>query len=88
MSNLRKIIVSLPEPLLEQIDAQSEAEGKNRSVVVRDALTLYLMEQKKARIKGQMKQGYQEMGLLNLQLAEEGVEADMRNLNAYEKKLK
>lgn len=85
MSNMRKIIVSLPEMLLGQIDNQAGLEEKNRSAVIRDALALYLTEQKKAQIKERMKEGYMAMGQLNLQLSEEGLETDLQSLKAYEK---
>ncbi|MGI6751240.1 MAG: CopG family ribbon-helix-helix protein [Anaerovoracaceae bacterium] len=88
MSNMKKIIVSLPESLLVKIDDQSKLEGKNRSVVIREALALYLAERKKAEIEKCMREGYLAMGQLNLQLSEEGLGIDLQSLTAYEKILK
>lgn len=87
MSNLKKIIVSLPETLLEQADRMMKEDKKNRSELVRDAIALYLEVRKKERIRKEMIQGYQEMGMLNLSLSEEGLEADLADLHRYEKDL-
>ena len=55
MSDLKKVIVTLPEELLVQVDSLSKQEGMSRSATVRDALSLYLEEQKKIRIRERMK---------------------------------
>ena len=88
MSNLKKIIVSLPQPLLEQADRVMEEEKKNRSELVREALSLYLSERKKKLIRDHMERGYQEMGMLNQTLSEEGLAADLADLIQYETKWK
>jgi CopG family transcriptional regulator / antitoxin EndoAI len=87
MSNMKKIIVSLPESLLEQADCIVKEDEKNRSELVREALTLYLVERKKQRIRTEMMHGYKEMGMLNLRLSEEGLGEDLGDLNQYEKEL-
>ena len=77
MSDYRRIMVSLPDSLLTEIDnLLSWGERRDRSEFVREALWNYVEEQRKRTIREQLKQGYMEMGSLNLQLAEEGLEAD------------
>lgn len=84
MSNLKKIIVSLPEALLHQADRVMEEENRNRSELVREALALYLSERRKKLIHDQMVRGYQEMGMLNQSFSEEGLAADLADLVQYE----
>lgn len=86
MPKLKKIIVSLPEELLEQVDdVLMKEKKKSRSQWFREAAALYLTEIKRAQIQEQMKKGYEEMGLLNLRLSEEGLAQDLSDLVQYEK---
>ncbi|MBO5666929.1 MAG: CopG family transcriptional regulator [Firmicutes bacterium] len=87
MSEMKKIILSLPEELLEKVDDQLKYEEISRSEWIRRALVLALEQAKKDRIRARMKQGYQEMGLLNLELAEEALAADTSDFAIYEKVL-
>jgi len=87
MSNLKKVIISLPESLLDQADRIMKEDDKNRSELVREALVLYLNERKKERIREELMHGYKAMGLLNISLSEEGIDADLADLNQYEKDL-
>ncbi|WP_130864175.1 CopG family ribbon-helix-helix protein [Bacilliculturomica massiliensis] len=84
MSNSKKIILSLPEELLDRVDDCLKAENKNRSEWVREAIVHYLAEGEKTRIRVQMEQGYREMGMLNLKLSEEGLAEDEEDLAVYE----
>jgi CopG family transcriptional regulator/antitoxin EndoAI len=87
LSNLKKIIVSLPETLLQQIDCIMKEEEKNRSELVREALALFLKERKIERIRREMAEGYREMGMLNLNLSEEGIGVHLADLDRYEQDL-
>lgn len=87
MSNLKKTIVSLPISLLEQIDRFAEEQNKNRSELVREALTLYLSEQKKKQIREKMILGYEEINELSRNMAEEGMGEALTDLKEYEEKL-
>lgn len=88
MSNLKKIIVSLPPALLEQADRVTEEDNKNRSELIREALNEYLILRKKQKIREQMLSGYEKMGRLNLDLSEEGLGRDLGDLEQYELNLK
>ena len=81
---MKKIILSLPEELLEKVDDQLKYEEISRSEWISRALVLALEQAKKDRIRARMKQGYQEMGLLNLELAEEALAADTSDFAIYE----
>lgn len=88
MSDLKKVIVTLPETLLEDLDELSRCKGASRSATVRDAVLFYLDAQKKLRIREEMEAGYRGMGALNLRIAEEGAAADEEAWNDYENALK
>ncbi len=87
MSETKKIILSLPEELLRQADAQAEESEISRSEWVRRAIVLSLTQSKRERIRRFMEAGYREMGLLNLQLAEEAVAVDTSDFIIYEKRI-
>lgn len=87
LAQLKKIIVSLPDSLLEEVDAFVTREKINRSELVREAMKLYMKEKKNMELQERMKLGYMEMAGINLQLAEMCFEADNQELYAYEEKL-
>lgn len=84
MPNLKKVIVTLPEDLLARTDHAAAAEDKSRSELVREALGLLLEEKRKEEIREALVAGYEAMGALNLELAEEGFGEDAELLGRYE----
>ncbi len=48
-----KVMISIPEEFLAEIDEAAEAENRNRSEFVREALRLYLEIRKTQMIPGQ-----------------------------------
>lgn len=87
MSQLKKVLITLPDYLLEEIDEMAKKENKNRSDVVRDVMKSYLSERHKQRIKNELIEGYQEMANINLEMAQMCMDADEENLRHYEEKL-
>lgn len=83
----RRIIITVPEKLLSEVDDITVFECKNRSQIVREAIKFYLRERKRALIIEQMKKGYLEMAEINLTLAceDNGIEDD--NLHDLVEKL-
>ena len=71
MSDKKRMVVYIPEQLLEQVDGVAQRDCANRSEVVREALRLYVTEQKKNEIRTLMQKGYMEMARLNLRIASE-----------------
>jgi CopG family transcriptional regulator/antitoxin EndoAI len=67
----KRIIITVPENLLSEMDTITTVESKNRSEIVREAIRFYLRERKKNLTREQMKKGYLEMAELNLNLASE-----------------
>ncbi len=72
----RRIIVTVPENLLCEVDDITALESINRSELVRVALKFYLGEYKKQLLMEQMKKGYLEMAEINLCIANENLGAD------------
>ena len=84
MSNSKRIMISLPVSLLKEVDNIVSMEKTNRSQFIREAMKLYIREKNKMELSEQMKKGYQEMGEINLALAELGLSLDMSSLETYE----
>lgn len=87
MAETKRIMISLPNSLLEEVDGLLSVENKNRSEFIREAMKLYIRERKKIQMGERMKKGYEEMSQINLTLAEMGLEEDMKELDKYEVKL-
>ncbi|AEG59018.1 CopG family ribbon-helix-helix protein [Desulforamulus ruminis] len=68
-AQVRRIMISLPDSLLAEVDDIVEAERVNRSEFIREAMKLYIAERKRQILREQMKKGYLEMARLNLALA-------------------
>lgn len=76
MAESKRIIVSLPDSLLKEVDYIVNLERKNRSEFIREAMRLYIRERRKIEIREQLKKGYMEMAALNLALAEQNLTED------------
>lgn len=84
MAQAKRIMVSLPDSLLQEVDGIVRRETGNRSAFIREAMLLLIEERRrKERFEG-CRLGYERMGKLNLILAEEGLEEDSKDLNDYE----
>jgi len=84
---VKRIMISLPESLLKEVDGLASLEKRNRSEFIREAMKLYISERKRRTIREQMKKGYQEMAQINLSLAMENYEAENEAQKFYEKQL-
>jgi len=69
-------MISLPDNLLDEVDGIVSLEKRTRSEFIREAMRLYLQERKKRQIRETMQKGYLEMARLNLNLANEALEAE------------
>jgi CopG family transcriptional regulator/antitoxin EndoAI len=76
MAETKRIMISLPHCLLEEVDGIVDSEKRTRSEFIREAMRLYLQERKKQRIREKMRKGYLEMAKLNLALSKEAFEAE------------
>jgi CopG family transcriptional regulator/antitoxin EndoAI len=87
VAELRRIVVSLPDSLLRQVDLILSKEKKNWSEFIQDAMRLYLRERERIRMREQLKSGYLEMAEINLKIAEMGINEDLKDLMLYETSL-
>ena len=69
MSQVKRVMISLPDALLEEVDGIAAAEQLNRSEFIREAMKLYIAERKRLKLREEMKRGYIEMAKINLALA-------------------
>ncbi|MBC8078736.1 MAG: ribbon-helix-helix protein, CopG family [Gorillibacterium sp.] len=74
--NTKRIMISLPDYLLQEVDGIVEIENSNRSEFIRQAMKLYLMERKKRFLRESMQRGYMEMAKINLHIASESFQAE------------
>jgi CopG family transcriptional regulator/antitoxin EndoAI len=70
-------MISIPNSLLQEVDGFIAMEKLSRSQFVREAMRLYIEERKRKAVRDLMRKGYQEMAVINLTLAEEGLSADV-----------
>lgn len=88
MAQLKKILISLPDNLLKEVDSIVAMEQINRSEFVREAMKLYIREKRKIEMRDKMKKGYQQMAEINKKLAEIWFEADSEQQQKYEEGLR
>jgi CopG family transcriptional regulator/antitoxin EndoAI len=87
MSNSKRLVVNLSETLYNEFNKALQEDCKKRSEFIREAIILYIKEKKRLDIIEQMEKGYKEMAQLNLEFAEMGFAADMKEFKEYEAKL-
>ena len=87
MAELRKILISLPDNLLKEVDSIITVEKMNRSEFVREAMKQYIRERRKIQMRDKMKKGYEDMAAINVKLAEICFEADNDQQKNYEERL-
>jgi CopG family transcriptional regulator/antitoxin EndoAI len=75
-TNTKRIMISLPKNLLQEVDGMVQQEKSNRSEFIRQAMKLYLYERKKREIRETMQKGYMEMAKINLKMASEAFLAE------------
>lgn len=71
MSDKRRIVLSISEQLLEQVDGIAQRAQTNRSEVIREAMRVYVTERQKLDIREALQHGYVEMARINLRMASE-----------------
>ena len=82
VADLKRIMISIPNSLLQEVDGIIAMEKLSRSQFVREAMRLYIEDRKRKAVRDLMRKGYEEMAIINLTLAEEGLMADSEFLEA------
>ncbi len=76
--------IHLPENLIRDLDYYGQKENKNRNQIIKEAMQLFICEKNKLLMYEKMKNGYEEMGNINLALAEIGLCIEYSLLQNYE----
>jgi len=84
MAQAKRIMVSLPGSLLQEVDGIVRRETGNRSAFVREAMLLLIAERRRLERMEAFRRGYEKAGKFNLALAEDGLDEDSRDLENYE----
>ena len=81
------LTIHIPEKLVKDLDYFGQRENKNRNQMIKEAMHLFISEKNKSLLYKRMKNGYEEMGHINLALAEIGVCIEYALLEDYEVKM-
>ena len=87
MSHHKKILISLPDTLLNEIDNLATSQQINRSELIREAAKNYVSQKRKASLTESLKKGYEQMADINLEIAEFCLNQDNIQQQCYEEKL-
>lgn len=87
MPQQKKILLTLPDSLLKDLDSLAKEENITRSKLIRDAMKAYVSGRQKAFMLEKLKRGYMEMSEINSDIAELCFDADSEVLYRYEEKL-
>nr|WP_272885662.1 ribbon-helix-helix protein, CopG family [Fictibacillus marinisediminis] len=71
MANTKRIVISLPQQIINEVDRMIKNENLDRSEFIHQATKMYIREKKKRHIRESMRQGYMEMAKINLNIASE-----------------
>ncbi len=83
----KKIIFTLPDSLVSEVDYIVQMENSNREDFAKAAFQFYITQKKKIDFKESMIKGYKEMGQINLSLAELGMTNDEPSDSSIEGKI-
>lgn len=83
----KKILISIPEKLLKELDVASKNDNTTRSDFIRKSIRFYLIEKRKIEIREKMRAGYLEMSNINKSITEEYSMGDYEDFLSYETKL-
>ena len=83
LSQEKKILINVPDTLLQEVDAVARDEKVSRSRLITKAVGQYVGKKKNTGLKQQMKIGYKEMADINLRLAEIYFPADCQQAESF-----
>jgi len=87
LSHNKKILISLPDNLVSEIDILATAGKTDRNKLLQEAAEGYVARQRSALIAEDLKKGYEEMADINIEIAEFCLEQDNIQQQHYEEKL-
>ncbi len=84
VTQVKRIMISLPDTLLAEVDGIAATDRLNRSEFIREAMRFYITERRRRLLREQMKNGYLEMAKINLTLAIENYSLESEAQQFYE----
>ena len=87
MAEQKKVLISVPASLLEQLDDTARKNGSSRNEAVRSAIREYVAQKRRQEIAVRLKEGYAAMAAINSEWAAMCFEADSECVFGYEEKL-
>ena len=87
MAEHKKVLISVPSALLNELDNYAEKSGLSRNETVRIAIKEYIAMRRKKDIAKQLEAGYKEMSGVNSEWASFCLTADNQCTVEYEAKL-
>jgi CopG family transcriptional regulator/antitoxin EndoAI len=84
VAQAKRIMISLPDSLLQEVDGIVNRETGNRSEFIREAVKLLIAERQRRGKLDWYRIGYERVGKLNRTLAEDGLAVDYGDLENYE----
>lgn len=72
MASTKRIVLTVPDTLLRDLDGLVAMERSQRNALILEAMRIYVAERKRRDMREQLKRGYRSMARVNLALAEEG----------------
>jgi CopG family transcriptional regulator/antitoxin EndoAI len=84
VAQAKRIMISMPDSLLQEVDGVVNRETGNRSEFIREAVKMLLAERQRRGNLDRYRVGYEQVGGLNRKLAEEGLAVDYSDLENYE----
>ncbi len=87
MAQAKRVMVSMPDSLLQEVDRFVRRETGNRSAFVREAVLLLMDQRMRKERLERCRIGYERTGKLNLELAEDGFDGDSSDFEIYEEYL-
>lgn len=82
-STVKRIAISLPGSLLQEVDSLVQEEKCNRSELVRAAMRMYIRVKRHQELVHSMERGYMAMSGLNLELAQENLDESWEIYEEY-----
>ena len=83
MGTMRRIIVTMPPDLLQQVEEMAEKLGFNRSQFIRRAVEAFLEEQRRRQLRELLKESYLVNAERDLRIAKEFAHADYETVVRY-----
>ena len=87
MAHSKKILISLPDTLAEEINAIASEDGISRNALIREILESYSEKRKRSDIEQELINGYRAMASVNSEWAELCLNADNCQQDYYEENL-